>query len=118
MVDYGEFEEVSEDGAVANNSEQGNFVRARIPRQDELIGVIQQRLGGNRMDVLATDGKNRNCRVPGKYRRALWLRPGDFVIIVPWKDDDKKGDVIYKYSSSQVIQLRKRGLINNLKNEF
>lgn len=118
---YGEFEEVNEEVAKASNLENPNTEeggRVRLPRNKELLGVIVQRLGGNRMDVLSSDGKTRNCRVPGRFKRILWLRPKDIVLVQPWPDDDSKGDVIFKYNSSGINQLRKRGLLNNLKVEF
>ena len=117
---YGDFEEVvNPDAPVVpgQNPEQG-FVRARMPRQGELLGVILQRYGGNRMEVKTTDGKSRNCRVPGKYKKKLWLRPGDFIIITVWVDDDSKGDIIFKYNPTMVTQLRKKGFLDKLTNEF
>lgn len=116
--EYGEFEEISEEAQGANNQEAEAPARVRMPRKGELVGSIVQRLGGNRMEVQATDGKNRNCRVPGRFKRSLWLRPRDIVLITPWPDDNNKGDVIYKYSSSAIIQLRKKGILNSLKSEF
>jgi len=115
--DYGEFEEITEEGAVVETDQEAP-ARVRIPRQGEVIGVITQRLGGNRMEVRSTDGKTRNCRVPGRYKRALWLRPRDVVLISPWKDDDTKGDVIFKYNSSAINQLRKKGILDSIKEEF
>ena len=115
--EFGDFEEVVEEGQVQQQGEEGP-VRVRIPRGKELIGMIVQRLGGNRMEVRSTDGKVRNCRVPGRYKRSLWLRPNDVVLIVPWVDDDKKGDVIYKYNPSGVNQLRKKGVLDSIKNDF
>lgn len=114
--EFGDFEQINEE----NQSEETAQVvtRVRMPRQGEFIGIITQRLGGNRMHVTATDGKTRNCRVPGKYKRRLWLRPKDFVIIIPWKDNDEKGDVIYKYNSSEKIQLKKKGILDSIKDEF
>ena len=55
--------------------------RVRLPKGKEVIGIIEQRLGGNKMMVNCLDGKSRNCRVPGRLKRALWLRPEDVVII-------------------------------------
>lgn len=117
--DFGDFEEIKDENApqVQTSGYQGP-VRVRIPRGKELIGVIIQRLGGNRMDVKTTDGKTRNCRVPGRYQRKLWLRPKDIVMIVPWEFDNEKGDVIYKYSSSEINQLNKKGILSSLKSEF
>jgi|SRR3989338_6778484 len=115
--DYGEFEEVKE-GVQVEQAPEAAPVRVRMPREREFIGMILQRLGGNRMEVLCTDGKTRNCRVPGRYKRSMWLRPNDIVLVVPWSDDDNKADVIFHYHSSAVNQLRKRGLLSNLKREF
>ena len=70
------------------------------------------------MDVKTTDGKTRNCRVPGRYRRRLWLRPKDIIIIVPWEYDDNKGDVIYKYRPTAIKQLRKKGILDSLTEDF
>lgn len=117
MAEYGDFQEVAGEGGQEQQEGEG-VTRARMPRRGEFIGVIVQRLGGNRMEVLTTDGKSRNCRVPGRYKRSLWLRPKDFVLITPWVDDDSKGDVIYKYNSSAIIFLRKKGLLNSLKQDF
>lgn len=117
--DYGDFEEVVNEGEVVVNEEGGEQnLRVKLPRGKEKIGIIVQRYGGNRMDIKSTDGKNRNCRVPGRFKRSFWLRPGDYVIILPWEDDDDKGDIIYKYTPGGVSQLRKKGLINGLNEGF
>lgn len=116
--EFGDFEDVSEEQAPVQDSAPMAPVRVRLPRNNEKIGLIVQRYGGNRMEIQATDGKTRNCRVPGKYRRQLWLRPRDFVIIAPWADDDEKGDIIYKYSGGEISQLRKRGMLEGIKEGF
>lgn len=119
--DFGDFEEIKddrEDSKKNSESEQQAPTRLRNPRGKELVGVIIQRLGGNRMNVKTTDGKIRNCRVPGRYRRRLWLRPKDVIIILPWEYDDTKGDIIYKYPPVAVKQLKKQGILNQLTEEF
>ncbi|MCU0642619.1 MAG: translation initiation factor eIF-1A [archaeon] len=117
--EYGEFEEIKEEGTEKNVlDESGMPVRVRMPRKGEVIGVVTQRYGGNRMEVHCTDGKKRNCRVPGRFKRSLWLRPKDIVMVAPWPDDDTKADIIYKYSSSGINQLRKKGLLKNLQEGF
>ncbi len=116
---FGDFEEIHEESYNENGQDGQNIpVRVRMPRNKEMIGVIIQRLGGNKMDVKTTDGKTRNCRVPGKYKRKLWLRPKDFVLITPWEHDGNKGDVIYKYRPAEIIQLNKKGVTKTLTNEF
>ncbi len=119
--EFGDFEEIvdeSQENESENIQTEEGFVRARVPRKGELIGKIVQRYGGNRMEVLATDKKTRNCRVPGKYKRQLWLRPKDIVLIKIWEFDAEKGDVIYKYKPNEVTQLKKKGILENLETEF
>lgn len=117
---FGDFEEVT-DGEVQEVSSNGEMmpVRVRLPRQGEIIGKVVQRLGGNRMDVKCTDGKNRNCRVPGRFKRSMWLRVNDIVLVEPWPDNNDKADVIFHYKSQGMLnQLRKRGFLESLKDEF
>ena len=120
MSDFGEFEEVVEDTGNTVQSEVNpeQQSRVKLPHGNEKIGIIVQRYGGNRMEVKSGDGKSRNCRVPGRFKRGFWLRPKDIVLISPWADDDDKGDIIFKYNPGQVNQLRKRGFLDNLKDEF
>ena len=84
------------------NQEEEKVTRVKLPKGKEVMGIIEQRLGGNKMQVNCLDGKTRNCRVPGRLRRKLWLRPNDVVIIQPWELDDTKGDVLFKYRINQV----------------
>lgn len=115
---FGDFEEINEDGAPVVTTEQGIPVRVRLPRQGEFIGVIIQRLGGNRMEVNCSDGKTRNCRVPGRFKRSMWLRPKDTVLVQPWPDDNLKADVIFHYKPGAIAQLRKNGYLANIKSDF
>ncbi|MBS3123073.1 translation initiation factor eIF-1A [Candidatus Woesearchaeota archaeon] len=94
--------------------------RVRLPVGREVLGVVQQRLGGSRMRVLCLDGKERICRIPGRLRRALWVRESDVVIVEPWElGGDSKGDVVHKYrNKAEVDFLKKKGYLNNLQEEF
>ncbi len=93
---------------------QPEFVRVKLPRGREILGIIEQRVGGTRMIVKCIDGKSRNCRVPGRLRRALWLREGDIVIVEPWEFDDEKGDVLFKYNPTQMYWLKKKGYLKKI----
>ena len=101
-----------------HEEENPEKIRVRLPRGEEIMGIIEQRLGGNKMLVNCFDGKTRNCRVPGRLRRALWLRPGNVVIIEPWELDKNKGDVLFKYRPNQVEWLKKNGYLKKDSLEF
>ena len=96
------------------------FIRVRIPQKTEVLGIVQQRLGGSRMRVLCLDGKERICRIPGRLRRELWVRDNDVVIVEPWElGGHVKGDVIYKYrGKAEVDFLRKKGYLKSIENEL
>ncbi len=80
-----------------------------------MIGLLQERLGGSRNKVRCLDGKTRICRIPGRLKRSLWVRPGDFVIVEPWEfGGDEKGDVVYKYSRNQASWLKRKGYLKKL----
>jgi translation initiation factor 1A len=100
-------------------AEQPTFTRVPTPKQGEVIGVVEQRVGANRMIVKCFDGKERNCRIPGARRRRLWIRPGDTVIVEPWEfEGDKRGDLLLKYTPAQVEWLKRKGIIKEVKSEF
>ena len=106
------------EGGVPNNEEEEKVGRVKLPRGEEVLGIIEQRLGGNKMMVKCLDGKSRNCRVPGRLKRKLWLRPNDVVLIEPWELDKNKGDVIFKYRDNQIEWLKKNGYLKIEKNSF
>jgi translation initiation factor 1A len=93
-------------------------VRVRHPRGKEVIGLITQRVGAGRMLVSCMDGKTRNCRVPGKLRRELWLREGDVIIVEPWEFDNEKGNILYKYTRAAIEKLKRDGLFKISTSEF
>lgn len=91
-------------------------IRIKTPRGNQVLGLIEQRLGGSRMRVKCLDGKIRICRIPGRLKRKLWIREGDLLLIEPWEFDNDKGDVIFKYQPNQVDWLKRKGYLKELEN--
>lgn len=94
-------------------------VRLKLPRVDgdrpETFGLIEQRLGASRLKVRCLDGKTRNCRIPGRLKKSLWVREGNIVIVLPWEyGGDDKGDIIYKYTFNQMKALKEKGYLKKL----
>ncbi len=86
-------------------------VRARMPKGDEFIGIVEKRLGGSRMYVRGTDGNEIMARVPGRAKKFLWIREGDIVLLQPWELDKDKADLIYKYKPNEIKALDKKGIM-------
>lgn len=94
---------------------QAEISRIRLPRGKQVLGILGQRLGASRVRVRCLDGKTRICRIPGRLKRRLWVRENDIIIIEPWEfGGDEKGDVLYKYTNTQVVFLRNKGYLKKL----
>jgi translation initiation factor 1A len=89
--------------------------RVKLPRGNQVLGVLEQRVGGSRTKVRCLDGKTRICRIPGRLKRKLWVREGDIVLVEPWElSGDQKGDIIFKYKAVQVDYLKRNGYLDKL----
>jgi translation initiation factor 1A len=89
------------------------IVRVRMPRGKEMLGTVVEMLGASRFRVDCSDGKERICRVPGKFKRRVWVKIGNVVLLTPWDvQPDERGDIIWRYTPSQVNWLMRRGLLN------
>lgn len=92
--------------------QQMEIRRTPTPRDKQVIGICEQRLGGSRMKVRCMDGKTRVCRIPGRLKRRLWVREGDTLLVEPWEfGGDEKGDVVFKYRPIQISFLKNKGLL-------
>jgi len=87
-------------------------LKVPVPEGKQVLGIIEELVGWAHAKVRCFDGKTRICRVPRGLQRKIWLREGDIVLVDPWEyQSDKKGDIIYKYSQTEVEWLRKNGYL-------
>lgn len=94
---------------------QAEISRIKLPRGNQVLGILEQRLGASRVKVRCLDGKTRICRIPGRLKRRLWVRENDIVIVEPWEfGGEDKGDLIYKYTNTQVVFLKRKGYLKKL----
>jgi translation initiation factor 1A len=85
----------------------------RYPKKGEVLGIVEEKLGGAHFKVAGTDGKIRLCRIPGSMKRSLWIDIGMVVLVSPWEtQSDERGDIIGKYKEPEADELRKKKLIN------
>ena len=97
---------------------QQEISRIKVPRGNQTLGVLEQRLGASRMRVRCLDGKTRICRIPGRLKRKLWVREGNVVLVEPWEyGGDEKGDIIFKYRPTQIAWLKRKEFIKELEVE-
>ena len=88
--------------------------RVRTPRRDEgeIFGIIIQMLGFDRVRIRCEDGNIRIGRIPGRFKKRVWMRVGDTVLLTPWDfQSDEKCDVVYRYRGNELDWLQKRGIL-------
>jgi len=56
-------------------------IRVKMPRQGEVLGIVEAMLGANKLRVRCQDDKMRLCRIPGKLRKSMWIKENDFVLV-------------------------------------
>ena len=90
----------------------GEPLRVRLPKGREVLAIVEAKMGGNKMKVRCMDGKTRLGRVPGRFKKSLWLRIGDAVIVEKWEiQGDERGDIIWKYTNTQKEWLLRNGYL-------
>ncbi len=100
---------------IKNQNPQQN-IRLRTPKRDELemYGKVIQLMGVNNIKIMCEDGKERNCRIPGKMFKHIWIKQNDVVIVKLWDFQPSKADVVWRYLGFQTSQLERRGELNKL----
>src|SRR3989338_1211594 len=89
--------------------EEIEISRIKIPRQPEVLCVVEQMVGGDRIKAKCDDGNVRICRIPGKLRKRVWINPGDLILVDPWiVQSNIRGNVVFRYTSTQANWLRKK----------
>jgi len=91
---------------------EGELKELVLPAEGEVLGIVVQMLGFDRLMVKCTDGHNRLCRIRGKMKRKVWIRVNDVVLVAPWDfQGEEKGDVVWRYTKGQTDWLRKNGYL-------
>ena len=95
--------------------EEVEVARIRTPRAGEVLGVVEMMLGADKMRARCEDGNTRICRIPGRMRKRVWIKMGDLILIEPWKiQTNERGDVAFRYTSTQANWLRRKGFVKDL----
>jgi translation initiation factor 1A len=103
---------VSNRGGILLVEEPPELRRLKMPKDNEVFGIVERMLGASRMEVHCKDDKMRICRIPGKIRRRIWIKAGDVVLVKPWSvQGDEKGDIMWRYTRPQVSRLINKGVI-------
>ncbi|MGI0100794.1 MAG: translation initiation factor IF-1A [Candidatus Micrarchaeaceae archaeon] len=87
----------------------------KTPKAGEVIGKVSRIAGATKFFVKCSDDKERLCTIPGRLRRAFWIKEGDVVIVRPWVvQTDERGDIVWRYSMLDIGRLRDRNMLRNV----
>lgn len=67
---------------------------------------VTKMLGSGRLEALCLDGEKRLCIIRGKMLKKVWVTVGDVILISLRSYQDKKADVIHKYTPEEVRLLK------------
>ncbi|MHC1608666.1 MAG: S1 domain-containing protein [Candidatus Methanofastidiosia archaeon] len=87
-----------------------------LPKEGQVIGRVKKLLGGDRLLVSFPNGNETIVRIPGKFRGHLLFRVNSYVLLrqlIP--GDNKRLDVIYRYSWEESEYLKKNGFLEGEK---
>ena len=86
--------------------------RARTPKAGQLYAVVREMSGGSRMIAMCEDGFSRMIRIGGKFKRRMWCREYDLIIIEPWVvQSEGKADLVYRYLPAERNWLKRNNKI-------
>ncbi|CAG0912666.1 unnamed protein product [Notodromas monacha] len=60
-----------------------------VPKPPEQIAKVLGSRGNNLHDVTTSDGATFLASMPTKFRRNVWVKRGDFVVVIPIEEGDK-----------------------------
>ena len=88
------------------------FRKAKLPKKDEQFAVVQEMSGGSRLRALCEDGKIRMIRIGGKFKRRMWVRELDLILIKPWVvQAESKADLVHRYLPTERKWILSRNII-------
>ncbi|KAH0789962.1 eukaryotic translation initiation factor 1A-like [Histomonas meleagridis] len=82
-----------------------------ILAEDEMqtYAMVIKALGDRRFQCICKDGKERQCKIRGKFRGRLFITLHDILLISLREDDSDKADIIQKYRPDEIHELKKLG---------
>ena len=86
--------------------------KARLPKKNEQFAVIIEMSGGSRMTALCEDGRMRMVRIGGRFKKRMWCRRNDLILIKPWVvQSDRKADLVHRYLPTERKWILSRDII-------
>lgn len=86
-------------------------------QSDQEYARLDRNLGERRFEIMCSDGIQRIAHVPGSFAKRLWFNVGDYVLVSMRSFEPNKCDILYKYNSNEIEQLRSENKLGSLGND-
>lgn len=81
--------------------------------QNQVYAYAIKRLGGSRILVECSDGKERSAIIPGRFFKKVWINPNDVLLCeLSIGSNDSTCHIIHKYTLRDANVLKSQGKIN------
>ena len=96
-----------------NKHQQTDKVKLIYAEDGQTYAIVKKRDGGSRLSVECSDGKIRSGIIPGKFRKRLWMYPGDVILVsLNINASDNSCTIDHKYNPAEASVLRSHGIIS------
>lgn len=96
-----------------NNSNTEQQIKVVYADKDQVYALVKNKLGGKRLSVECSDGKDRIALIPGRFRKRVWMNPGDVILCnVENVGNDNNCYIEHKYKNYEIGVLRSKGYIH------
>jgi|688.fasta_scaffold242467_2 initiation factor 1A len=80
--------------------------------QNQIYGIVKKKIGGSRLIVECSDGKERSGLIPGKFFKKIWMNIGDILLCdLNIGSDDTVCYISHKYTPKDANKLKQQGKI-------
>ena len=96
-----------------NTKPSNSFTRkVKLPVKDEQFAVVIEMSGGSRLKAMCEDGKTRMVSIGGRFKRRMWVRDNDLILIKPWPiQTESKADLVHRYLPNERNWILNRDII-------
>ncbi|KAJ2507839.1 Translation initiation factor 1A, partial [Coemansia sp. RSA 2049] len=92
-----------------NDKEEGAKRELIFKEEGQEYAQVIKLLGNGRLDASCFDGISRLAQIRGSMRKKIWINQGDIILLSLREFEDKKADVIQKYSPDEARLLKQYG---------
>ena len=86
--------------------------KVKLPTKDEQFAVVREMSGGSRLLAMCEDNQMRMVRIGGKFKKRMWVRVDDLILIKPWTgQSDSRADLVYRYLPNERNWILRRDII-------